>query len=453
MVKESSDLPRLRQRSKQVKPLSELQIQPPEAWRSDAAKWIGDTKWISDGHSLIDLSAADKTGTTAAARYLPAAEKKYPGNVIETVPNIEKEAKVLAEFLGYFHAESNQTPDVAYFGSKDGKTAVLGAHKLKMVESIIGKDYGAKMSDALHPVAFYKNGKIAAVVMPISGVDGIEHSTARETLKHYETAAAREPRGSNPRGISTRGDERKKGDLYAQTKLQTTMQEPQAPGKPQELVQFEAECKGNLVFVDLCRARGCHETELCELLFAVSRLSLDLSQRKQAKKGSPQKSQTKKALDSVPGIIPNNEMEKLPRDLKDIAQRIENANKPCIPLFPALAGTKRRIGIYAALPDILRDFADDLRALFGAYRDASSGFRHPSDLALLMLLHYVNPPTGDPDYQTVVELLQWAFNVTAARTRLGSPPAMLGRFRSADALRKFYDRAPALLKAYVASRL
>ena len=159
--------------------------------------------------SSDSLVFANSTYQRLSAFFFPAALStaeliwtRVPADIdiSKKLLEIEKEATEPAGFLGYLHDEGDSyVPDKVYFGSKDGKTAVLNAHRVEMVERILGKPYTAKMGDSQSVVAFYKNGKIAATIAPVSDEGGIDHSTARDTLKRHETAKPRRYAPGRPR--------------------------------------------------------------------------------------------------------------------------------------------------------------------------------------------------------------------------------------------------------------
>jgi hypothetical protein len=183
-------------RGEQVKPLSELHIKPKEAWQPNVSRWSRTGKWISDGHSMIDTAALDKAGMKSLSRFLPSEANKAQSFDPAGILKWEKDAKKAGEFLGYIHREQmgkSNIPDAAYIGAKDGTTVPINAHILKLVMNALGKDVTIKVGDSKSAVFFYKGGKVAAVAMPFSSDGEIDHATARETLKNYDTAQSGTP--------------------------------------------------------------------------------------------------------------------------------------------------------------------------------------------------------------------------------------------------------------------
>lgn len=191
----------------------------------------------------------------------------------------------------------------------------------------------------------------------------------------------------------------------------------------------------------LCK-RGCLSADLVKLIFAAVKLDRHVS-------GTA----GKRVLGNIAQIRAS-ELKKLPRDLRDLAQRVENLNKAFLPQLQALAldgsipTPKWPLIIYASLPSTMRDFAESLRALPNVRREILQGYDQPDDWVLLLLLSYVKSTTGRPNYSAVSSLLQQAFRIIVSHAqpnidRIVIPP----RFCSTTALRKFDKRAPADLRA------
>lgn len=238
------------------------------------------------------------------------------------------------------------------------------------------------------------------------------------------------------------------------------------------------ERKSRLAFEKLCRL-GCQEAKLRELLDATACLSLRFPGKRR---------------DKVRGIA-DADLKNVPLELGKLAQRIEDVNKIFLPLLEAVspasaqhralvaftANPSRPIGTYEDLPNIMRDFAKDFQYMFardlrpliggsgtnrnsragktgeprpvGLYWETLRSRDKEDDVKLLQLLTYVEIRTGTPNYPAVARLLQSAFNAVTERSDLESRPAMPSRFRSDDALKKFYKHTPAHLKAFIASKL
>lgn len=178
-------------RAERVRPLEALRLKPKEAWRSDKAIKLNDG-WISDGNMAVDPAAAQgKAGEKAAAKLAPgdnAAKVSY--SLDDLIP---KNAKPL-EFLGYeepgpIDGWGGAGPKVAeaHFLVGNGKNApviTFNAHKLRLMQNILGKDVSIEAKDNKSAAAFKKDGKVVGLLMPLRSENGaaIDVLTARKTM-------------------------------------------------------------------------------------------------------------------------------------------------------------------------------------------------------------------------------------------------------------------------------
>jgi hypothetical protein len=144
------------------------------------------------------------------------------------------------------------------------------------------------------------------------------------------------------------------------------------------------------------------------------------------------------------------EITKLSADIEQLAIRIERANADPIVSPAVVLGArtkprgsetdrvyKRQIFAYHILPQMLRKYAEDVRA---SYRFAVNRIG-PKRLSferylVQQVLEYVQDRTGQPHYESVQRLLESAFRVTA-----GDETPMPKLLESPDALKQLWARS------------
>ncbi len=240
------------ERSKQVKPVSDLNLRPSVFIGSVALQG----EFISDGHVVIKRSVLDEKRAKRLEEKPRIISGHDRGRYVEQAKIKElwqgyvREAKNEGELLGYTDELETLSK---YFGQPDHKAYIVNkadetdirifdADKIRMLQSYVGFNK-IKIPDAkLTPAVFYKDRKAVALLMPVrpeEGVVEVDVPTARRALagEFVEEGLPKKDapkvtwlHGQKPKGTATTADIGP--DIFYEQELRQAF--PEAEASPSE---------------------------------------------------------------------------------------------------------------------------------------------------------------------------------------------------------------------------